>query len=222
MLVARNGFPPAPAGCGAGAAWGAGSFRGRRRIPEYDGVEPPRLRGCGWPPYSRGAFIVDHGRLSSEDQSPTCDPNDLIFLAIIMNTNRMRMVVESFYADLWNRHDKSRIPILLRSDFTFRGSLGQAKAGHNGFASYVDFVHEAVAEFRCDILDLVIEEPKAFARMRFSGIHRGELFGHQPTGKSVDWAGAALFTFSNGQVAALWVLGDVHGLIQLLERNAHG
>ena len=137
-----------------------------------------------------------------------------------MNPDRMRAVVESFYADIWNRHDKSRIPALLRSDFTFRGSLGQAKIGHEGFASYVDFVHEALAQFRCEILDLVVEEPKAFARMRFSGVHRGELLGHQPTGKAVDWAGAALFTFSDDHVVDLWVLGDLRGLIQLLERNA--
>jgi predicted ester cyclase len=139
-----------------------------------------------------------------------------------MNTNQIRAVVESFYADIWNRHDKSKIPTLLCADFVFRGSLGQARTGHNGFASYVDSVHAALADYRCDILDLVIEEPKAFARMRFSGIHRGELFGFQPTGKPVEWAGAALFTFSGDRVADLWVLGDVHGLLQLLGQNAHG
>jgi predicted ester cyclase len=139
-----------------------------------------------------------------------------------MNANHIRTVVESFYADIWNRHDKSTISMLLCADFTFRGSLGQLRNGHSGFASYVDFVHQAIAEFRCDILDLVIEEPKAFARMRFSGTHRGELFGFQPTGKPIEWAGAALFTFSGNRVADLWVLGDVHGLLQLLGQNANG
>jgi predicted ester cyclase len=146
----------------------------------------------------------------------------LIQVAIMMSANHIRTVVESFYADIWNRHDKSKIPALLCSDFTFRGSLGQARTGHDGFASYVDFVHKALAEYRCDILDLVVEEPKAFARMRFSGIHRGDFFGYPPTGKPVEWAGSALFTFSVDQVADLWVLGDVHGLLQLLDRNAHG
>ena len=91
---------------------------------------------------------------------------------------------------------------------------------HDGFASYLDHVHEVLDEFRCDILDLVIDDPRAFARMRFSGIHRSEVFGYQPTGKRVEWAGAALFIFKGGRVADLWVLGDVHGLLQLLERNA--
>lgn len=139
-----------------------------------------------------------------------------------MEADRIRAVVESFYADIWNRHDASKIPLLLRESFTFRGSLGQAKSGHEGFVTYLDFVHATLAEFRCDIVDLVVAPPKAFARMRFSGIHREIFFGFPPTWKPVEWAGAALFTFLEGQVGDLWVLGDVHGLLQVLERNAHG
>jgi predicted ester cyclase len=111
---------------------------------------------------------------------------------------------------------------LVRDNFTFRGSLGQAKVGHEGVGTYVDFVHSALASYRCDILDLVVEDSKAFARMRFSGIHRGEFFGYQPTGKLVEWLGSALFSFDGEKVADLWVLGDVHGLLQLLEKNANG
>lgn len=139
-----------------------------------------------------------------------------------MNVEVMRKVVEAFYADIWNRHDKSRIRSLLHPDFTFRGSLGPARTGHNGFAAYVDFVHEALGDYRCDILDLIAEGQKVFARMRFSGIHRGEFLGYQPTGKPVEWAGAALFTFEGDRISDLWVLGDVHGLLQLLEQQADG
>lgn len=139
-----------------------------------------------------------------------------------MNPSQRRAVVESFYADIWNRHDKSRIPVLLHDNFTFRGSLGQARVGHEGFGSYVDFVHAALAGYRCDILDLVVEDAKAFARMRFSGIHRGEFFGYAPSGKAVEWMGSALFSFDGEKLADLWVLGDLHGLLQLLETNANG
>ena len=147
-------------------------------------------------------------------------PVNLVLLAITMSADQIRTVVQSFYADIWNQRDTSKIALLLSPNFTFRGSLGQTRTGHGGFASYVDFVHDAVAGFRCDILELVVEGSKAFARMRFSGIHRGELFGFQPTGKPVEWSGAALFTFSGGQIADLWVLGDVHALLQLLAANA--
>jgi len=53
----------------------------------------------------------------------------------------------------------------------------------------------------------------------FQEPHRGDFFGFKPTGKQVEWAGAALFTLRDGLVADLWVLGDLHGLSQLLEDN---
>ncbi len=138
-----------------------------------------------------------------------------------MTKSHIRSVVESFYSDIWNRHDKSKIPVLLCDGFTFRGSLGQTKVGHEGFGAYVDFVHFALASYRCDILELVVEGSNAFARMCFTGIHSGEFLGYQPTGKPVEWQGAALFSFDGEKVADLWVLGDVYGLIQLLEKNAN-
>ncbi|MEN3371584.1 ester cyclase [Dechloromonas sp. ZS-1] len=136
-----------------------------------------------------------------------------------MGYSALKTVVQRFYADVWNKHDITAIPSLLQSDFTFRGSLGQSKTGHCEFADYVDFVHQALGAYRCDILDLVEEDNQCFARMRFSGIHRGDFFGFKPTGKKVEWAGAALFSFRDGLVADLWVLGDVYGLLQLLELN---
>ncbi|MFN5862866.1 MAG: nuclear transport factor 2 family protein, partial [Pseudanabaena sp.] len=52
--------------------------------------------------------------------------------------NALRTKVEEFYRKIWNDHDKSAIHALVNDDFSFRGSLGQAKRGHDGFAEYVD------------------------------------------------------------------------------------
>ncbi len=137
-----------------------------------------------------------------------------------MELAALKSVVHKFYDDVWNKHDKSVIPTLLQPYFTFRGSLGQSRTGHSEFADYVDFVHQALGAYQCDILDLVAEGDQCFARMRFSGMHRGDFLAFKPTGKKVEWTGAALFTFKDGLVSDLWVLGDVHGLLQLLERNS--
>lgn len=130
-----------------------------------------------------------------------------------------RTIVESFYENIWNHHDKSFIPMLLVEKFSFRGSLGQVRQGHAEFESYVDFVHTALGNYQCDILDFVNEGNKAFARMLFSGIHKGDFFDYRPTLMRVEWAGAALFTFDQEKIVDLWVLGDVHGLLEQLARN---
>jgi len=129
-------------------------------------------------------------------------------------------VVQDFYARVWNRVDKAAIPELFHPDFTFRGSLGPTTTGHAAFTAYVDMVTGALEGYRCTIRDLVSEGNRAFARMHFEGIHRGPFMGFAPTGKRVEWAGAALFTLKGGKIADLWVLGDVHGLIEGLTRNA--
>jgi steroid delta-isomerase-like uncharacterized protein len=130
----------------------------------------------------------------------------------------IRELVASFYADIWNEGDLSAVPTLLREDFTFRGSLGAERTGHDGFAAYVTMVRGALADYRCDVLDLVAEDQRAFARMRFSGLHVGEFLGFAPTGRRIEWLGAALFTMGeDGRIADLWVLGDVATLTAQLE-----
>ena len=84
---------------------------------------------------------------------------------------------------------------MLHEDFAFGVHLARKKRGHGGFAEYVDLVHHALAEYRCNIGGLVAEGDKVFAKMTFGGIHRNELLGHGPSGNHVSWAGWALFTF---------------------------
>lgn len=124
-----------------------------------------------------------------------------------------KLVVERFYHDMWNKADKSHISDIFELDFTFRGSLGPVLVGHEQFAGYVDDVVAAVSGFTCDILDMVEEGDRVVARMRFSGTHSATMFGVAPTGRHVEWAGSAFFSFTGDKVRDLWVLGDIHGLL---------
>jgi steroid delta-isomerase-like uncharacterized protein len=126
--------------------------------------------------------------------------------------------VRRFHEVVWNQHDKRAIPSVLDEQLTFRGSLGHARHGHEGFADYLDLVHSALEEYRCDVRELVAEGDKVFARMTFSGIHRATFMGHPPTGRRVAWDGCARFTFDRGRIVDLWVLGDLHAL----ERQLRG
>jgi predicted ester cyclase len=74
---------------------------------------------------------------------------------------------------------------ILAPDFAFRGSLGPEMRGREAFCEYVRSVRTPLEGYRCDILDCVTEGEKAFAKMRFSGVHVGPFRGYTPTGKSV-------------------------------------
>ena len=123
-------------------------------------------------------------------------------------------MVRVFYKELWDRADKSLIPMLFHADFTFRGSLGPTLVGHEAFAGYVDFVTATFGSYTTDILAIVEEGPCVSGKMRFHGYHRKELFGVPPSGRHVWWIGMPIFTFDHGKVRDLYVLGDIHGLIE--------
>jgi predicted ester cyclase len=129
-------------------------------------------------------------------------------------------VVRKFYKDMWDHADVSLIPEIFLADFTFRGSLGPALAGHDQFAAYVRWVTDSLEHYTSDILGLVEEGDMVAGKLRFHGTHRKPLFGYPPTGRHVWWYGAPVFTFSNGKVRDLWVLGDIHGLIARIESTA--
>lgn len=131
-----------------------------------------------------------------------------------------KKIVKLFYEEIWNQYDKTRIPQYLHEMFTFRGSLGKSSQGHQGFAQYVDSIHHSLADYHCEIQSLLAEGEQCFARMMFSGVHKGEFLGYPPTGHRLCWAGAAVFTFEAERVVDLWVLGDLYSLEDQLKKNA--
>lgn len=129
-------------------------------------------------------------------------------------------IVRSFYRDIWNAGRLDVIADICHRDMIFRGSLGVHKNGSDGFAEYVRQVRGALHDYRCEIEETVAEDERVFAKMHFSGVHTGEFLGYPPTGARVDWAGAALFHTEAGRIVDLWVLGDVHGLVNQLSANS--
>ena len=125
-------------------------------------------------------------------------------------------VVRVFFKEMWDKPDKSLIPSIFHPDFTFRGSLGSVLQGHEQFEGYVDLVNRTLRQNTNDILDMVEEGNKVYAKLRYHGYHIGEFLGFPPTGKHVWWYGTPLFTFDGPKVRDLWVLGDLHGLRTML------
>ena len=131
--------------------------------------------------------------------------------------SRQKETVRAFYKDLWDHADKSLIPQIFHDDFSFRGSLGPVLVGHEQFAGYVDHVTGAFGQYTSDILVMIEEGNRVSGKMRFHGYHRKALFGVPPSGRHVWWTGMPIFTFDGAKVRDLYVLGDVHGLIERLK-----
>lgn len=127
-------------------------------------------------------------------------------------------LVSAFYGRVWNAGERGALDDLVTDDFHFQGSLGAPVIGRDAFWGMVSFVRGALSDYHCTIVDCVTEEGKAFARMRFAGTHTGPFRGVEPTGRRVEWQGAALFEFAGDRISALWVLSDTAALDAALAR----
>ena len=131
-------------------------------------------------------------------------------------TTRKKQLIEIWYHRMWNQWDKSVFPDILAEDITFRGSLGNVVEGYSGVSGYIDYIRAAFPDFQNIIEEIIAEGDKAFARLTYTGAHQGPIFGIEPTGKKITYAGAAVFTFRDDRIADVWVLGDIYGLLRQL------
>ncbi len=134
-----------------------------------------------------------------------------------MTTPRHEHLVARFYDEMWNRFDKSVLTGIVSPDIRFRGSLGQTRIGIGELGEYVDFIEAFAPDFHNTVVDTISDDRRTFARLSYTGTHRGEVFGIAPTGRRFEYAGAAIFDFDDGLIREVWVLGDIYGLIRQLD-----
>jgi len=132
---------------------------------------------------------------------------------------RNKQLIRRYYGELWNQWDLDLVDEILANDVTFRGSLGIAVQGRDGFREYVSLVRSAFPDFHNTVEDLVAEEDRVAARLTYRGTHQGPLFGIAPTGRAVSYAGIALFRIAGSRIAAGWVIGDTPGLVRQLGKE---
>ena len=120
--------------------------------------------------------------------------------------------VRQFFDRVWNAYDKSSMGEFLAEDALFRGSLGNNLRGIEELGDFIDRLYAVLSDFKATVEDAVLEGDRVFAKMLYTGTHNGELFGHPPTGRKVQWWGAALFTFEGELISDVWVVGNQKAL----------
>ena len=129
---------------------------------------------------------------------------------------RHKAQVETFYNELWNKWNYRLIGEVLAPDIVFYGSLGEQKKGHEGFIQYAEYVRKAFPDFHNTVEELIAEGDKVAACLTYSGTHRGEIFGIDPTLRPIQYIGTAIFVFRDNLITHAWVLGDRLELLQQL------
>lgn len=125
--------------------------------------------------------------------------------------------VRRFYNELWNEWRLDLTEELLAPGVDFRGSLGTEVRGRDGFVAYAETVRAAFPDFHNEVIELVIDAPRAAALLEYSGTHHGPIFAVAGTGRVIKYRGAVFFCFDDhGRIATAWVLGDLVTLLKQL------
>ena len=126
--------------------------------------------------------------------------------ASVAETNRA--VIERFYDEVWNEWDLAVADEIVSENVRFRGSLGSTLEGLEAFKDYVRTVRTVFPDWYNRIDELILSGDKVVTRMTWSGTHLGRLRDVEPTGRGVEYVGAAIFRLARGKIEDGWVVGD--------------
>lgn len=119
-------------------------------------------------------------------------------------------VVRRFYNELWNDWRVELSDAILTPGLQFRGSRGTLLSGRGAFKAYLEETRAAFPDWRNQIDELLAFSDRVVTRMTWSGTHRGLFAGIEPTGRGVEYVGAAFFRLTDGMIDEAWVVGDSH------------
>ena len=88
--------------------------------------------------------------------------------------------------------------------------------GPPGLKHHHDVLLSAVPDLNLPIHIVMADEDKVLVCLRFRGTHRGEFFGHKPTGNAIDVEVFDLFRLEDGKLVEHWAMVDSLSLLKQL------
>lgn len=163
--------PQAPSAIKVGSSSNNSPSTGRAAGPQSQSIRDESM-------YTKGT-VVDHQRGTTTTveriASPAMDTSTAAssslrqFEANQAAIDLTRSLVKRFIADIWNRGEVDLIPEVCSPSLRFNGNTGFDRVGHEGLARMVNTIREALDDYHCEIHSMVVENNKAFCRLRFTG-----------------------------------------------------
>lgn len=145
-----------------------------------------------------------------------------------------RSLIEYYYYYGWNRNNANVMKEILDENVKFRGGLARVDGkvskyrGRNGLLQYMHDAHTAIANKRCEIMDIIVDSSspcaKAAVRVKVHGRFQegsARFFGVDAsaickTKQMVEilYNASAFFTFNEtcDKIIAVWIIADIDSL----------
>ena len=127
-----------------------------------------------------------------------------------MSLEENKAIVRRF-VEAYNKRDLDLFDDLLAPDYFDHTS----KVGVEGLKQLMNMAFKAFPDFHETIEDIIAEGDKVWARITFTGTHRGEFMGIAPTGKKITTEMVDIFRIVNGKLVEY---RDVNNNLDYLKR----
>lgn len=117
--------------------------------------------------------------------------------------------------ELWGEGNLDLIDNLYAKDAVIHAAgWPEDVRGRAAIREYVGTLQAVFTTEEATVEDIVADEATCATRYSFRGTHDGELFGIEPTGRTVEGSGVSLIHVEDGMVVEEWDFTDVFGIMQ--------
>ena len=124
-------------------------------------------------------------------------------------------IVKRYWEGKWNARNPGILDELMVPDVVYHGTSMEM----NGIEEYKQVYSMYLSAFhdtQITIEELIAEGDKIMTRLSMSSVHKGDLAGIPPTGKSMTGTMFTVFRLVDGKIAEEWEIMDELGLMQQL------
>jgi predicted ester cyclase len=150
---------------------------------------------------ARASEAILVGSLQTDPRRPLMQPKD---------------VVRRFVDEYQTGAEESAFEELMHPDVVDHSRPPGIAAGAEGVHQQFDGFRAAFPNFRATVLDMVAEGDKVVTRKVFTGTHRGEFQGLEPTGHEVEIHVIDIVRVAEGKIVEHWNCVDRLGLLAQL------
>ena len=125
-----------------------------------------------------------------------------------MPTSDIKTLTRRIYDEVFTGGNLELIDEHFDEDFVEHEEFPGLPPGREAVRYFVTATQEAFADFMVNVEDVIAEDNKVAARVRFSGTHKGEFMGIPATGNKVDFQVIDILAFRDGKATEHWAVSD--------------
>ena len=130
-----------------------------------------------------------------------------------MSVEDNKALMRRYYLEVWQEGSFAAADELVAPNIVDHMPGPDQPPGRAGHDATVNIVRTAFPDAQFTIEDLLADDDKVVGRWTMRATHKGELMGIPATGKPVAMSGIDIARWQNGQLAEIWHIEDITGMM---------